>query len=152
MKVNTRFRIDRDRNPYICSCDCNGRHECEPERPVRPTCSSCDIFGRTYEGNRQYKVDIRNLEYDCTCNCNGTWRCVSDLFGYSCDGSDCAPTTKCTNCVIEGRSFQADTSFTDFVFGERMNCQCNCDGGYRCESDTQVCTSIRGCQSKFQRM
>ena len=141
---DTRFRIFRNRNLFICSCDCNGRHECLPERPA---CRSCEIFGSTYGGNRQFKIEIRGIEYDCTCNCNGTWRCISDVFGYSCEGNDCGP-SDCRSCFIDGRSFKGDTSFTDVLFGDRMNCRCSCDGGYRCESESQICSSISGCQSK----
>ena len=149
-KGDTRYRVYRGRDPYICECNCNGQHRCEPERPIRPRCNSCEIFGTTYEGNRQFKIDIRGLEYDCTCNCNGTWRCVSDLFGYSCEGTDCGP-RDCGTCVIDGRSFPGDRTFTENVFGERMNCECECDGRYRCESDTQICTSTSRCQSKCRQ-
>ena len=146
---DTRYRIYRGRDSFICECKCNGQHRCEPERPRRPTCSSCDIFGRTYEGNQQFKTDIRGFEYDCTCNCNGTWRCISDVFGYSCEGTDCGA-KDCRSCTIDGRSFEGDTRFSEICFGERMNCECDCYGRYRCESDTQICTNS-GCQSKCRQ-
>ena len=149
---NTNFKASVFGQRMDCNCDCSGGFSCRSETRTctnsgcTDNCRRCIIDGQDFQGNTNFRADVFGLRMDCSCDCSGGFSCRSDT--RTCTNSGCVD--NCKQCLIDGQRFQNDRSFSANVFGDRMQCSCDCSGSYTCSSSRQTCTSSYGCRSTCQ--
>ncbi|XP_053387179.1 uncharacterized protein LOC123542478 [Mercenaria mercenaria] len=146
-KGNSNFKANVFGSAMQCSCDCQGSFTCRSD--IR-TCTSsgcvdncrrCSIDGQSFKGNTNFEANVFGLQMQCSCDCTGSFSCRSET--RTCTSSGCVD--NCRQCLIDGQRFQNDRNFLADVFGDRMQCSCDCSGSYTCTSSRQTCSSASGC-------
>ncbi|KAL4216390.1 hypothetical protein ACF0H5_024116 [Mactra antiquata] len=143
---NPSFKANVYGHRMQCSCECDGSYRCTSDTQICTTsgcvdnCRQCVIDNQPFDKNPSFKANVYGHRMQCSCACDGSYRCTSDT--QICTTSGCVD--NCRQCVIDNRSFDRNPSFKANVYGHRMQCSCECDGSYRCTSDTQICTTS-GC-------
>lgn len=142
----TRFEIYH--NAYdvrmTCDCACGGSYTCRGTKtipscvgsscPVGDQCNTCEIDGRTYDGNTRFETVIDGIRMNCTCSCSGSYRCEGRQS--KCYGDGCTRDGTCHSCFIRGKRYQGNSQFEiEGDDGIRMKCTCDCTGRYSCRGE-----------------
>ena len=129
-----------------CRCGCDGSYYCEGRggfglscvggQCTEVGCTSCNVFGESYQGDSEFEIIYQGLKLNCGCRCGGSYRCVGSSMEVivSCDedGTGCLPGT-CTYCNVNGRRLAGRSTFRYDYNGIQMECVCACDGSYYCQ-------------------
>lgn len=98
-------------------------------------CRQCEALGQRYRGHSRFQLTDNCLRYNCICNCDGSWNCPIQRPTNVCSGSnDGGSNSNCKSCKIDGRTYQGNSRFQLTNGCYRYNCDCNCDGSYKCPS------------------
>ncbi|KAK3599719.1 hypothetical protein CHS0354_037192 [Potamilus streckersoni] len=145
-KGNTQFVISKSNKNLECKCNCDGTYRCSAKNVDvicrgsecgELTCTPCTIDGRQYSKNNRFEALIQGSKMQCSCDCDGSYRCEGER-KICTSSSGCVDS--CSSCFIAGGRFESNTQFETMIDNIRMQCTCNCDGSYRCEGNTRVCT------------
>ncbi|KAL4216484.1 hypothetical protein ACF0H5_024207 [Mactra antiquata] len=149
---NSNFRADVFGDDMQCSCECNGSYRCTSQTQTCTVsgcvsnCQHCLIDNQSFTRNNNFQADVFGYRMECSCECDGSYRCTSEW--QTCTMSGCVD--NCRHCLIDGQNFRRNSNFRADVFGYNMQCSCECNGSYRCQSETKICTSS-GCRDNCRQ-
>ncbi|KAH3868184.1 hypothetical protein DPMN_031324 [Dreissena polymorpha] len=102
-------------------------------------CLTCSVDGREFAAMSQFRSRYQGIDIQCTCGCDGNSYCVgvTTSIEVSCRGGSCVR-IGCKDCSIFGRPYLGGAMFDIIYGGNKITCDCDCDGGYVCKSETGV--------------
>lgn len=130
-----------------CTCGCQGNYVCYGESNnlviqcrdgrgncLRPPCGTCELDGRQYAGLTEFNYLYEGVDMKCHCGCDSSVFCAGVVVNVqiSCFGGRCSP-VGCKNCLVFGQEYTALSSFEVIDSGYKLQCKCDCAGGYICE-------------------
>ena len=126
---------------YICaaeerSIECVSGGNCEiPNRCVQ----SCMVENQRYRVGESFRYMYKgDIEMTCICGCDGSSYCTGrEGIVISCIGETCRP-SRCGTCSIFGQEYAGDSAFALVYKGVNMQCECACDGGWKCTGQSEV--------------
>ena len=151
-RTNQQFSIKRGCAQLSCLCQCRGRAMCisneipncqrRPGRPNIPTsqCTACVVNGVTYPSQSEYPIQDGCMRSQCRCDCQGRHTCAAPV--NSCEVGGRYP--QCRSCSANGRRYSLNEQFTYQHGCWSLQCFCNCEGDYVCNTGNGVYTCATG--------